>query len=102
MQRFNIVSFANKRLRYCLSIDLGPRKDNPIQTRVEINDSLQRFVAINMRRDEILVINISSAGIHFSDGNFKWLLHVSLAYLPDLCGHGGANQPGALSVWRVF
>src|SRR4030095_1039380 len=48
------------------------------------------------------MINIVGPSICLANGNFEWLLHVSLTHLSYLGWHSSAEQPRTLTVCCVF
>src|SRR6478736_8012878 len=102
MQCFDIISFTDQRFRYFLCICLCPCKNYPIKARIKIDGTFERLIPVYLGGDEILMINIVGASIYLPNGNFEWLLHVSLTYLSYLGRHSSAEQPRTLTVWCVL
>src|SRR5687767_7192632 len=102
MQCFDIITFSYELFSDLLCVCFSTCKDYSIQTRIKINDTLERFITVHMLGHVVLVVDIGRARIGLSNSNFKWLFHVALAYLLDGGWHGSAEKPGALAYGGIL
>src|SRR5690606_3857150 len=99
MQGFDVVAFSYEILGDLLRISLGAREDDSVNTRIEVDDSLQCFVPVMMLCDTKLMIDVHVARIHLPDCHLERLFHVLPAHLPDGGRHGRTEEPRALAFW---